>query len=157
MVFWPKTHISSYPLILTIYMSYLFWKLCDQGRSWHWKNDVRSWFKAARNFFFTPDSNRTLIWHCLLSTTLMNQTRLWGWWGGGSGLCWRWFGPSQGEIDHDDLIMRQFKFEVYNIKTRFKLVMQSDSNLCVHSIATRRVSSAWQEAQSRRQVSLSWW
>ena len=66
MVFWPKTHISSYPLILTIYMSYLFWKLCDQGRSWHWKNDVRSWFKAARNFFFTPDSNRTLIWHRLI-------------------------------------------------------------------------------------------
>ena len=47
-------------------MSYIFWKLCDQGRSWHWKNDVRSWFKAARNFFFTPDSNWTLIWHCLL-------------------------------------------------------------------------------------------
>ena len=47
-------------------MSYLFGKLCDQGISWHWKNDVRSWFKAARNFFFTPDSNRTLIWHCLL-------------------------------------------------------------------------------------------
>ena len=41
-------------------MSYLFWKLCDQGRLWHWKNDVRSWFNAARNFFFTPDSNRTL-------------------------------------------------------------------------------------------------
>ena len=47
-------------------MSYLFGKLCDQGISWHWKNDVRSWFKAARNFFFTPDSNRTLIWHCLI-------------------------------------------------------------------------------------------
>ena len=47
-------------------MSYLFGKLCDQGISWHWKNDVRSWFKAARNFVFTPDSNRTLIWHCLL-------------------------------------------------------------------------------------------
>ena len=47
-------------------MSYLFGKLCDQGISWHWKNDVRSWFKAARNFVFTPDSNRTLIWHCLI-------------------------------------------------------------------------------------------
>ena len=34
-------------------MSYIFWKLCDQGRSWH------------RNFFFTLDSNQTLIWHCL--------------------------------------------------------------------------------------------
>ena len=49
-------------------MSYIFWKLCDQGRSWHWKNDVRSWFKATRNFFFTLDSNRTLIWHCLISS-----------------------------------------------------------------------------------------
>ena len=48
-------------------MSYLFGKLCDQGISWHWKNDVRSWFKAAKNFFFTPDSNRTLIWHCLIT------------------------------------------------------------------------------------------
>ena len=47
-------------------MSYLFWKLCDQGRWWHWKNDARSWFKVARNFFFTPDSNWTLIWHCLI-------------------------------------------------------------------------------------------
>ena len=33
-------------------MSYIFWKLCDQGRLWHRKNDVRGWFKAARNFFF---------------------------------------------------------------------------------------------------------
>ena len=47
-------------------MSYLFGKLCDQGILWHWTNDVRSWFKAARNFVFTPDSNRTLIWHCLI-------------------------------------------------------------------------------------------
>ena len=29
--------------------------------------------------------------------------------------------------------------------------------ICVHSIATRRVSFALQEAQSRRKVSLSWW
>ena len=57
-------------------MSYLFWKLCDQGRLWHWKNDVRSWFKAARNFFFTPDSNRTLIWHCLISL-LKNGEHTW--------------------------------------------------------------------------------
>ena len=48
-------------------MSYLFGKLCDQGIPWHWKNDVRSWFKAARNFVFTLDSNQTLISHCLLN------------------------------------------------------------------------------------------
>ena len=58
-------------------MSYLFGKLCDQGISWHWKNDVRSWFKAARNFFFTPDSNRTLIWHCLLRASQSNTWEAW--------------------------------------------------------------------------------
>ena len=55
-----KSHISSKPFILNILMSYLFWKLFDQGRWWQWKNDVRSWFKAARNFVFTLHSNWTL-------------------------------------------------------------------------------------------------
>ena len=54
-------------------MSYIFWKLCDQGRSWPWKNDVRSWFEAARNFFFTPDSNRTLIWHRLIGCKIVHK------------------------------------------------------------------------------------
>ena len=57
-------------------MSYLFWKLCDQGRLWHWKNDVRGWFKAARNFFFTLDSNRTLIWHCLIWNRIVHKSNV---------------------------------------------------------------------------------
>ena len=47
-------------------MSYLFWKLCDQERSWHQKNDVIGWFKAARIFFFTLHLSWTLIWHCII-------------------------------------------------------------------------------------------
>ena len=51
-------------------MSYLFWKLYNQGRQWQWKNDARSSFKSTKNFIFSPDSNWTLIWHCLISSKL---------------------------------------------------------------------------------------
>ena len=40
------------------------------------KFNVKIWYRSWRNFVFTLDSNRTLIWHCLLSSSNNLQNHL---------------------------------------------------------------------------------
>ena len=57
-------------------MLYIFWKLWEQGNQGDKNFNFKIWFRGSRNFVSTLDSNRTLIWHCLICRLKISQIHL---------------------------------------------------------------------------------